>query len=501
MKKLRRILAAAGLWAMVLSAGCSGSSDSLSEQIRLIVADPELQSEEGLEALSRIIREEPKKYKAYLLPDGTIDLKRLAETVERVGSEESPDFSWDIAAYGGVLNSELRLNLFLERSGSMQGYDSRSGSGYFKSTLTELINRFPRVEGERGKLLIVNDAIYPWKGDFKQFLQERDIFAATADYGNPSYTDFARIFEYVLTDSVAEDVNVLVTDMIYSPRGTDGVSAEKILAEERAIASALFRDHADKSVIVVKMNSDFSGLYYPYNSPNSGVNYRGNRPYYIIVTGSAAAMHRLRTDERYASWRDFKSLPGYEADYFFNRAPLTLPYYSILPRGKASRGTYQLEGGGEKGNLRALRQIKPEADGTLTFQIAADLSGVPATDEYLADTRNYMLSGASAQITGIKKLTPEDTDARNRRYLEPATHLFTVTVDRSHPTSELKISLANTLPEWVAQSHSRDDRNTAAKSFRRTTFGINDFMEGIFSAYHGSAATPEFFAMRVKFNN
>lgn len=482
-------------------AACSGPTDALTEEIRDIAADPELQSEEGLQRLTDIILSDKATYRGYILPDGEINMEKLAATVEKTGRQADPNFSWDIRAYGGILSSDLKLNLFLERSGSMQGYDTRSGSGNFKATLTELVNRFPLVDGSTGRILIVNDAIYPWEGDFKRFLQERDIFSATAGIGDASFTDFARIFEYVLTDSVTENVNVLVTDMIYSPRGAEGVSAPKILAEERSIASSLFRDHADKSVIIVKMSSDFNGAYYPYSSPSAGVKYSGQRPYYIIVTGSAAAMHRLRTDSRYASWRDFSSLPGYQADYFFNRRPLTLPYYTLLPRNRASKGSFTLSADDNGSDTRAMKDVRGDASGNLTFQIAADLSRIPAADAYLTDTRNYTLSGADAKLMSVKKITTADIDPRNKRFLEKATHLFTVSVDTHHPSSELKISLANRLPDWVKKSHSTDDRNVAGARFATTTFGIADFMEGIFEAYHGTALQPEFFSMRILFKN
>ena len=63
-------------------------------------------------------------------------------------------------------------------------------------------------------------------------MQDRDIYASTKGVGNASYTDFKVIFDKIFQAQRPGNVAVLVTDLIYSPKNTSGVSVEKILNEE-----------------------------------------------------------------------------------------------------------------------------------------------------------------------------------------------------------------------------------------------------------------------------
>ena len=78
-----------------------------------------------------------------------------------------------------------------------------------------MLTRFP---GDSKEVFIVNDGVYPYTGSLNSFVQDKDIFSSTKGVGDPSYTDFAKIFDFALTDTVPERITVLVTDMIYSPR-------------------------------------------------------------------------------------------------------------------------------------------------------------------------------------------------------------------------------------------------------------------------------------------
>lgn len=503
--KLRLLGSALLVFLVALMCACSSGGGTLEEKIREIADSPELQNEQGLDELTAIILADPETYKTYIKPDGTVDLARLQQAVDRIGKNVSPSFAWDLTLYGGVPVKDLRLNLFVERSGSMTGYDARSTSGDFKRTLNELVTRFPHSGGAGGgHIFVVNDAVYPYSGTFEQFVQEKDIFAATKNIGDASFTDFGKIFEYVLRDTVAENISVLVTDLIYSPKGTEGLTPAKIFNEEQSLATTLFQKHGDKSVMVVRLSSDFDGLYYPYDSPQSGKKYTGQRPYYLVITGSAAAMHKLRHDSRYASFVDFATLPGYRSHYIFSRGTQPTGRYTLLPRSRGTSGSYTIvprsgssgSGDGAPG-VHALKDLKAGSDGMTGFRIAADLSSIAADSNYLLDPANYRLSGGGvARLKKVEKVTPEMTDARNRRYLEGATHLFTVEVDPSNAGKRLDISLADNIPVWFREASATSDISFGG-NFATTTFGLSSILEGIYRAYHGTADTPALFSLSI----
>ena len=478
---------------------CQKKENTLESQIKKIARNQDLQSEQGLDMLATTILENPEAYRAYIKGDGSIDLDKLNQTVNKLGKKTDPQFNWDMKAYGGVPSKPLRINLFLERSGSMTGYDARSTNGDFKRTLNELITRFPRVDGNPGSIYIVNDEVYPFTGSLEDFVQSKDIFAATASTGDPSFTDFAKIFEYLLKDNVAENINVLVSDLIYSPEDTKGLTPGKIFNEEQGLATSIFQKHSDKSVVVVKLEGDFDGLYYPYNSPQAGVRYKGNRPYYAVIVGSAAAIYKLLHDDRYKAFTDFSTLPGYRNEYIFSRHPLTLSYYSLMPRGKGNKGSYSL-GSSDDGEAGAhtLKEIKGDGQGIVTFRIAANLSNIPAPEDYITNPANYQLKGASGlKVLKVEPITQEMIDPRTRRFMEPATHLLTIEMDARHHSKHLEISLVNSLPRWIAESASADDSNLSAPGFATTTFGVDKLLEGIYRAYHPASSTPVFFTLHI----
>lgn len=505
---LFRAWALAGIYFLLIAAvsapgallcSCSSGADPVQALISKAAADPEARNENTFNELTALILASPDKYRNFFASDGTLDLDKLQAAISKAAERAGTKGDWDITSYGGALKGDLRLRLMLERSGSMTGYDARSGSGDFKRAVSELVTRFPHAGTGAGSILIVNDDLYPYPGTFESFVQDKDIFSSTASIGNPAYTDFAGIFTKSLTDTVPEQVTVLVSDLIYSPKNTEGTGAEKIFNEESALASSLFKSHLDKSMIIVRLSSDFKGTYYPFGS-NVAFSYSGRRPYYMIITGSAAALSRLRSSEKYASFIDFRSLPGFEAEYFFNRRPIPLTWWSVMPRKNSSEGAYTLAGGSAEQGSHALKDATPAQDGMLTFTVAADLSDIPADPAYLIDPANYEIdSDAPARILSIKAVAPSMADARNKRYLKHATHLFTISVNGRVLPESLTVKLLNRLPSWIKEGSSVSDTNPHSLSFSKTTFGLLPFMQGVYNAYYGTAEVPAFTSFTVKF--
>lgn len=486
-------LAVATALMILLAAACG--SDPLSREVERVAADPSARTEAAYRRIENIVLADPERYAALLTPDGHIDPVRLQKAIDRAGRAENPDFVWDISAYGSPLRGPLRLNLMLERSGSMAGYDSRAGSGSFKRALNELINRFPASDAEP-RILIVNDGVYPFKGTTADFMRDKDIFASTAGTGNPQYTDFGRIFSYLLNDTTAENVYVLATDLIYSPHDAEGLTPDKIFNESESLVADIFRRHPSKELAIVRLETDFHGRYYPYTSPSAGVEYNGRRPYFLLVAGSRAAMQELFTAKPYASFTDFASLPGYRGAFRMTREAAEPDFYTVLPRPRGAQGSFVPFGGtAESGAAHSLHDAAPGHDGTIEFEIAADLGATPAPDAYKTDKANYTVKSAGAtRLISVKKIEPADINVRNKRYLGRATHLLRLEADRASIGSPVEIRLLNRLPDWDSAD---SDTNTGAKAFGSSTFGLRPLLEGIYRAMYGTAETPAYSIMHI----
>jgi len=481
---------------------CGSKPDAVQALISRAGADPELRNEATFNELTELILASPDKYAKYITPDGGVALDRIEQAVNRAAHAQGEEAVWPLGNYGGALKGDLRLRIMLERSGSMEGYDYRGGSGNFKRAVSEMITRFPDSGADDESILIVNDDLYRYPGNFDTFVQDKEIFRSTSSLGNPAYTDFAKIFSHALSDTVPERITVLVTDLIYSPVGTEALTPDKIFNEESTLTSSLFKRHLDKSMLIVRLLADFRGRYYPYGGV-AGFDYSGQRPYYMVITGSAAAMSKLRTSAKYASFIDFSSLPGFEHQYFFNRQSLPLPWWSLMPRRTPAHGEYSLSGGGVDMGAHTLKGVRgPAGGGGVRFSIAVDFSQIPAAQEYLLDPANYKIeSDAVVSMLSVKPVAAGMADARTRRYIGKATHVIELCVQGKTMPSHATVILLNRLPSWINDDNAESDRNPGSQAFSRTTFGLLPFLSGVYQAYYGTANVPAFTKFTVKFEN
>ena len=131
----------------------------------------------------------------------------------------------------------LRVNFYLERSGSMTPYDSPRGDGSFKAAFVSMLNSVP---GDANRLYIVNDSIYRYPKGIRQFISDDNIFASSKGIGDPSYTDFQRIFQAILENTEKNEISVLFTDMIYSVKTMEGTNPRKIFSDATGMISSVF---------------------------------------------------------------------------------------------------------------------------------------------------------------------------------------------------------------------------------------------------------------------
>lgn len=479
MKRRVYALAAIALTFAIALSSCGGGG--LEKAIKRAFIDGDT-TQARYDSICSIIKENPKSYTEFLTENGDINVEALSQYINKVGAKLRPPMSWNIMSYG---LKELTLTIYFERSGSMTPYDTPGGGGQLKKAVNDLINFFPSREDV--KINIVNDNIYPYSGTVDSFLQDRNIYQSTAGTGNASYTDFKLIFEKIIQAQKSGNVSVLVTDLIYSPQNTADVSVEKILNEENSVATAIFKTYKGKSIIINQMMGDYNGMYYPYNG--APVSYNGKRPFYLIIVADAATIDRMSADDRYAK---FLHPNGVKNSYRFNQAASNISF-KLLPDWKDNVGRFRLSR--DEDNMLTHCEGDRET-GILCFSLAANLKPLNKDDAFLTNIANYAVQSQTGFEITIRPITPDDITNNNRSYLEGMTHLITAKGKWDKSQDELSLTLNNQFPQWINESSSTSDTNTADPTFATTTFGLNRFLQGIYDAF--SAGNDSYGKITIK---
>ena len=450
-------------------AACGGHGQ-LEKAVRGVLVSGDT-TKAAFDSLCSIVTDNPGKYGDLLTPEGKLDYKKMADFIEQIGSKLRPPMHWDTRPYGGV--EDLSLTIFFERSGSMVPYDQRGGGGQLKKAVNDLINHFPA--GSKVEINIVNDGIYPYQHTVDEFLKDRDIYQSTAGIGDASFTDFQLIFNKILEAQQPGNVSVLVSDLIYSPQDTHGVSIDKIFNEENSLATRVFARYKGKSVVVQQFMGDYSGKYYPYN----GVpfQYNGKRPFYLVIIADNDVMDQLAQDKRYSG---VLNTPEVRNSYRFNQGTSEVDC-RVLPEWKDNAGRFRVKHGD------GIVLAKCDGDrqtGKLCFSLAANLGSLMKDDALLTNPANYEVKSIDGYILTVQPIDQSMLTANNKEYLEGMTHVLTLVGDLKSPRDEVRIALRNELPEWVRQSSSDNDTSTGG-SFSTTTLGLEQLLGGMFDAMKG----------------
>lgn len=404
--------------------------------------------------------------------------------------------SSDVAATDSA--SPLHVDIYIERSGSMSGYDAAGSDGRFKAAVMALLNAIPAESGEPS-VHVVNDSIYEYPDGASRFLSDGDIFGATRGIGDASHTDFAAIFAALLGATKENDLCIFVSDLIYSTETMEGVSAQKVFAEIRGMTQSVFRSPGDRMLLVARMTGGFDGRYYPYDGA-TGEQYSGDRPYYIIVSGSGRAMACLAGDVRYATLRNIAGISGYEWQHLFAPSGTYSPRVTLLLSHPSIRGRFHAEHGSDDAVL-AVEDVKAErGDSCVVLALAVDCREMLVDDRYLADVGNYEVeSGSDVSVIGVERYDGKALSTSDARRAEGCTHVVLLAVNGPVKGREVRVRLVNRFPQWIEEGSTDDDRDVHAATFAVTTFGLRYLLGGIYDAYaNASGGQPYYYDVMIR---
>lgn len=385
-----------------------------------------------------------------------------------------------------VSNAGLKTpyTVFIENSGSMYGYSD--GATTFKDAvygfLSDILMPTRPITDKMG-LNYINSVIVPIKEDSTTHKDQLEDFVSNLrpnsqaqKVGSRGQTDLSDVFKLAL-DSINKDkVVVLISDCIFSP-GRNKIALDYLASQSTGIKrnfGDLLHKHADLTTLILKIKSEFNGTYYDFNNDTHPLK-AVERPFYIWVVGKNAAIQTLLKQI------DVDKIKGLQNRHSF--APTTVaaePNWRIILNNRA--GKFELDRNNSKAALINARVADRGKDmGIFRFSVNINLKGLGMPEAYLKDASNYMLSHNTYKME-IKELAADEQVAG-------FTHQFVLSTIDLQPI-DLEISLQRTLPKWVEETNSMDDRNQTETELNKT-FGFNYLIKGVSEAYASLNSDPK----------
>ncbi|MCR4828043.1 MAG: hypothetical protein K5864_01115 [Bacteroidales bacterium] len=450
-----------------------------------------------------------KQEKKCLGDDGEVDDAILQTYVQKYASKKWRSSEPLVFNLKKEKKEPISFQFYLERSGSMFGYDNPQTNGYFSTAIGNIINTIPNKESESNLLFIVNDDVYPANISLDNLLfgttsgQRIYQMDSIKEKGDTKWTYFSAIFDSILSRSNNNEVSILVSDLIYSAPNNLEYSREALLNLESESTRGKFKKYKDKDVIIVKCNVGFKGKYYPYNEPLGGKDYTGPRPVYFMIVAKSNVMQRLFNDPLYKDFRTFSALKGYENYHCFTHQSKE-PIWSVLytdPFGMTQASFSAARDGKDQiHNIEKLSVSRSRGGNNSTIiTLALDLSNIIVDPSYLTDVSHYMIDDNEGgwKIQEVIPLKKENRTTDVTNYVKNATHLLVLSTDEKPMNEKLHISLFNEFPKWIEESTSEDDTRLTDPKFKTTTWGFKTMMEGIYNSYYSVSEKPKYFEITM----
>lgn len=372
------------------------------------------------------------------------------------------------------LQEKIRLNVYVENSGSMDGYVK--GITEFKQSVYNYLCDIKISEiCDSLNLCYVNSEIIPYniksKDEVSDFIQKLDPATFRQRGGDRSTSDIADIMKMIVGEIDEHSIAVFVSDCIFSPgKGVDadGYLINQQIGIKTVVAELLKR--GNYATIIYRLTSTFDGVYYNKVDKRISLN-KAERPFYIWVLGKQENISYLKSKVRDSSFKGsgiqnsftlIKSMPDY-LDYAILRSPKVGSFEKSKERGEAKTHIVEAQVA-DKGTKKGFM-----------FTVGVNYANLPLSDEYLMEPDNYEINDKKYSIR-IEKAEKGDL----------YTHHLMLALDdkiKHVPKSTLSVKLKNKMPAWVDELNDDKGENPVADNALHKTYGIKNLMYGFYDAY------------------
>ncbi|UYZ61953.1 hypothetical protein [Hymenobacter weizhouensis] len=401
------------------------------------------------------------------------DMKQEAtaatETPAATAPETAPGRAPAVPEAAGTAAQPLQaVNVFLEVSGSMEGFMPRAGASgentRFQQHVAQFLSEVNRTGAARQKAFFrvkerpYNDSYQQLSGTVRGGIQQP-----------AKSTELPAVLDTLMTRYYQPGtVNVLISDFIYSPRNAGAIPYIKT-----DITDALTRSgaHPDLAVSVYGYTSDFRGTYYPaLKAAGKKTNCCDTDiPYYFWVIGPADAVRRF--DQAL-----LEQEPARQAHF---GVTYPQPAYSLLSKFQNKGAWYYGDAGASKRTADAYRVVavsEASAQQPVEFVVGLDLSNLPGQyrdPAYLKQNLKLQGTDTDAQLLDVTAATDQtrSSSGPESKYTHFAKIRLTQQPKAARP---LTLRLDNQRPAWVAQWTTKNDATPAPK-----TFALSSLLDGL----------------------
>ena len=363
---------------------------------------------------------------------------------------------WESVPIEKVNASKIKLKVYIENSGSMNGYMQQ------KSELKDAVKSYVSaldLQVDTTELFYINSIITPISNVNISSLEDvLNPLSLANGAGNKANSDIAEMLNAVISHTTNNSVSLFVSDCILDvPQGNAvnyfGVKQTSIT---RTFAKAL-RKNPNLGVEIFRLMSSYNGMYY-YSKGYEP--FDGKRPYYMWVIGNKNVLALLNKKVPFST-----ILHGYE-NYVAYSTTTKVPF-DVSTSVKKNKVKGKLNGKGQ-----------------YEFNFMLDMSETLQEESILENLQYY--------TTRTEKNVSVSNITRVQQGTE-YTHVLTLAIsNNTKPCSETVLFIPVASPAWIKEMN--DDSGSCIKKNENKTTGIKYLIQGVSNAYkdYSTLATIDF---------
>jgi len=370
------------------------------------------------------------------------------------------------------------VNVFLETSGSMNGYVN-GGTSVFQQVVKEFLSGINNAEfASSVNYNYINSKIIPRGNDLEQYITRLTPSSFSAG-GNTATTDIGGLFKQIIGMTDNNTISIFISDCIISPGS--GVDTKAYLrgqmTDVRDAVIGYINQYKDFACLVYQFDSGFRGTYYDYeNAKHTNVNM--SRPFYIWVFGHTVNLAMLCL--QHVPDRDFRVAPIRNKWMIFNTPLSTIQSddkYGVLLANNANNGKYTRVDG------TTIRNLQRSNNQQYRFSFGANLSiaQILMGDEYVEDTDNY-----NHMVNKTIKEKFYGEIEKDYAQKSPYTETFRVESETPFQKGHFTLAFIPKVPKWAVTCTDYDDRFFNGENDNKT-YGLEYIFHGIFNGYNNGA--------------